>query len=210
MIMLLSMLLSVAILAKDSPSFRSCGAALMAPAGCRPPPVSVRHGQLLIMVNDITTLSTIFEQLEKKEHHTQECYDPVAALASASRVLMDAAAVVQRPAQPRSLWDVRFHLRQVLPAADVKFIDNVNEAFTLLRHVSLPELAARAEDIASRIRTLCNPDMAQVLPKFAKNPEAMRVGMHKQPIVGPIPHAARQRGLGATQPGLATCFGIGP
>ena len=112
-------------------------------------PIALVRGSVKLFVNDVSVLPQVLAAVDA--HECGVSGDHVEALAGASCHIMEAAGGKLPSKKLKSLRDVHFHLRHVLPGARLRQLDQLNAAYSLLRHHSPAGIKKVAAEIVTSI-----------------------------------------------------------
>lgn len=111
-----------------------------------PSALCVRRGSVLVHVNDPAMLSATIAALDSPPQHPTSEHDHIA---KAADILMQAVGRVAP--EIRFLRDAAFLGRRALDSADHKFVQTLNSAYAMIRHLPGAELEKRAARIAETL-----------------------------------------------------------
>lgn len=123
-------------------------------------PVVLRHGSLLVHVNEARLLADVFASMSASSvatsTPTSSSPDLLGALASAASLIQGAASTAMLGQRFSGLRDVEYAYRTLLPANSIRMMKQINAAYSLARRTSAADLAAQAEAIARAITNLAD------------------------------------------------------
>jgi len=138
--------LAQAISGKATDTYRAHGLS----CAMAPPRFSVRTGAAVVHVASEADLDLVLDRVQFRPV-SHGAVPHCAAISTAAARLLEVAADVFPDASLRGLRDVAFRARGAIPAADLKFIQQLNTTYSMLRHMAPAALLSRAEAIAASL-----------------------------------------------------------
>ena len=108
-------------------------------------PIALVHGHFKVYLSDPSLLEGTLRGFLAAEASAMPVPGPAAWLSDAARRILDAAGSSCRGRHLRSLRDVAFHLRGSLPNVTIKFVQQINSAYALFRHVPQSDIDAKVD-----------------------------------------------------------------
>lgn len=116
-----------------------------------PSPLIVRSGAALIHVNAPELLPAVLEAIGTKQS-SAGAGSAVATLAEAASQLLQDATVANPSIACGSVRDVIYHYRARIGASDLRFLQQLQTSYSLLRHMSNDEILTRCSHVGHVLR----------------------------------------------------------
>ena len=124
--------------------------------------VTVVHGNTKIYINDPDMISSTLSQLGALSRPADRV--EASTLAVAASRLLESASERLPGSKLRGLRDVEFHCRAMLNSDDRRFIQQLNAAYSLERHLAAPELLQRVDAICDSFKNMRTANEAACAP----------------------------------------------